>query len=524
VVGETVPQEMLRRGAQLGRYEIRQMLGQGGMGQVYRAWDMVLQRDVAVKVLGTPDRELLQRFAREAEAISQLENANVVTIHDFQADPVQPYIVMEYLQGEDLAARLRRVPMTVGEAVDTALGVCSAVHACHSLGIIHRDLKPGNVFLHRTVEFGVVVKVLDFGVAMLRQDVFEEITQPGHVVGTPRYLSPEQVAHKEADAKSDQYAIGHLLYTMLAGRSPFAKQHGPQLIKAILNSEYPRLLDVCPVLPPGLADIVEKTLSAAPGLRFPSVLALGRAIMRHSTDEDRIPPALLAAAGERELPIDSHEDYSNTNLDVRLAEPGEGRKASGIVGISRAAAAAAETLEGDDPRPALGQKVVPIAPFQVMPVVSTTARLPTATAIDLSFGGGARMPVTVEKTADLNLWSKRLATAPEPPPPPVRPRGVGDARSRPPALLGIGRNKMLAIAVVLLLAAIVAVLVVLALRPSEIRVVGRSIRRAIPSAVAQNGFSPAASSFGPVESSAPASRSRHEAGWPFVGGRAPRDS
>jgi hypothetical protein len=159
MTGSTMSQDTLPRGPRLGRYEIRQMLGQGGMGQVYRAWDSVLKRDVAVKVLGTPDEELLARFAREAEAISQLDHANVVTVHDFQADPALPYIVMEYLHGEDLSTRLRRGPLPAGEAVDMILSVCSAVHACHLLGIIHRDLKPGNVFLHQTVEFGVVVKV-----------------------------------------------------------------------------------------------------------------------------------------------------------------------------------------------------------------------------------------------------------------------------------------------------------------------------------------------------------------------------
>jgi hypothetical protein len=461
MIGGIVPQGTLKRGVQLGRYEIRQMLGQGGMGQVYRAWDLVLKRDVAVKVLGTPDEELLQRFAREAEAISQLDNANVVTIHDFQADPAQPYIVMEYLQGEDLSARLRRGPMTVGEAVDVILGVCSAVHACHSLGIIHRDIKPGNVFLHRTVEFGTVVKVLDFGVAMLRQDVFEEITQPGHVVGTPRYLSPEQVEHKEADAKSDQYAIGHLLYTMLAGRSPFAKKQGPQLIKAILNSEYPRLRESRPDVPTSLADIVERALSVAPGRRFPSVLALGRAIMKHATDEERIPPALLAGAGEPEPSADADEDYSRTTVDVQTETAEGGKSANSIDGMAAAVAAAAETLEGDEPRPASGPKVVPIEPYQAMPVVSTTARLPTETAIDLSFAGGRRGPVRVEKTVDLHLWSENVT---RPPKPPVRRRGLDDSGTRTSKILGLGRNRLLIVAAAVILAAIVATLAAMALR------------------------------------------------------------
>jgi eukaryotic-like serine/threonine-protein kinase len=157
--------EILKRGTQLGRYEIRELLGRGGMGQVYRAWDPSLRRDVAIKVLGAPDEELLRRFSREAEAVSQLNHSNVVSILDFSAGPV-PYIVMAYLRGEDLSTRLKRGPMSVGEAVDIILGVCAGVHACHCRGVVHRDLKPGNVFLHETPE-GTSVKVLDFGVAIL---------------------------------------------------------------------------------------------------------------------------------------------------------------------------------------------------------------------------------------------------------------------------------------------------------------------------------------------------------------------
>ncbi|HEX7499852.1 MAG TPA: serine/threonine-protein kinase [Polyangia bacterium] len=217
--------EILKRGTKLGRYEIREMLGRGGMGEVYRAWDPALRRDVAVKVLGASDEDLLRRFSREAEAISQLNHPNVVSVLDFSAGST-PYIVMAYLRGEDLSTRLKRGQISVGEAVDIILGVCAGVHACHTRGVIHRDLKPGNVFLHETPE-GTAVKVLDFGVAILRENVSGEITRPGHVVGTPRYFSPEQVRSVDADAKSDQYAVGLLAYVALAGKSPFARKEGP---------------------------------------------------------------------------------------------------------------------------------------------------------------------------------------------------------------------------------------------------------------------------------------------------------
>lgn len=454
----TMSQDTLPRGTRLGRYEIRQMLGQGGMGQVYRAWDSVLKRDVAVKVLGTPDEELLARFAREAEAISQFDHANVVAVHDFQADPARPYIVMEYLHGEDLSTRLRRGPLPVGEAVDMILSVCSAVHACHLLGIIHRDLKPGNVFLHQTVEFGVVIKVLDFGVAMLRQELYEGITRPGHVVGTPRYLSPEQVEHKDADAKSDQYAIGHLLYTTLVGKSPFAQMQGIRLVRGILGSEYPRLRESRPDLPPGLVDAIEKAMSVSPDRRYRSVLALGQAITEYSADKERIPPELLASGGEPEAPGGADEDYSRTTVDVPQSVVDARKSKIGDGGMAAAAAAAAETLEGDDSRSIGGPRVVPIAPFQAMPLVSTTVRLPTETAIDLSFAGGRHAPVRVEKARERQ--PERITRRPA-----ARKRGVDDSGA-PTSKPGLGRNWLLVILATLALAVIVALVLALALRTS----------------------------------------------------------
>ncbi len=427
--GDTILGDTLQRGTRLGRYEIREMLGRGGMGQVYRAWDLLLTRDVAVKVLGVPDAELLARFEREAEAISQLDHPNVVSIHDFQADGARPYIVMEYLQGEDLSARLRRGPLSIGEAADIVLSVCSAVHACHALGIIHRDLKPGNVFLHRTVELGVVVKVLDFGVAMLRQEVLEGITQPGHVVGTPRYLSPEQVEHKEADAKSDQYALGHLLHTALVGRSPFAHMHGIRLVRGILGSEHARLRDSGRELPAGLTAAVERAMSVAPDRRYPSVLAFAQAIAEYAADRERIPPELLAAR-QPEPPADADEDDSLTEVDVPLGTA-ESKRAT--VDLSAVAAA----------------KVVPVAPFAAMSVVSTTERMPTATAIDVSFVGGQHPPMPGTKA-----------------PAPLLRKPAAEALRSVASSAGPRRNRSLVLAAVLVVVALVVLALAIALRAS----------------------------------------------------------
>lgn len=474
-----MPQDSLKRGTRLDHYEIREPLGQGGMGQVYRAWDLVLQRDVAVKTLNVPDAELLRRFAREAEAISRLSHSNVVTIHDFHADRSQPYIVMEYLRGKDLSSRLRRGPMQPGEAVDTILGVCAGVHACHCLGIVHRDIKPGNVFLHETVEFGVVVKVLDFGVAMLRQGQSAELTQPGHVVGTPRYLSPEQVRHVEADAKSDQYGIGLLLYTMFAGKSPFARKESHELIRAIMTADYPRLRDIRPDVPGGLEDAISKAMHVERERRYPSVLAFGQDIAKHATSETRVPSELFSSVPGIDSSTDPSADDSKTKVDIPVVESLAAGQDAGSMARREKAAAGMDTLEGDDSRPDFGVSVVPIAPFQAMPVVSTTARVQTETAIDLSFGGGKYGPPRVEKTVDLHLWSEEQARS-RAPEASFRVDGADESRTRPSKLLGIGRNRLLLVAAALALVVVVAILVaVFSLRASRSQASAPSPRRLV---------------------------------------------
>ncbi len=281
--------DLLKRGHKLGRYEVREMIGQGGMGQVYRAWDEILGRDVAVKVLTVPDEDMLKRFAREAAAIGRLENPHVIEIHDLSTAGPHPHIVMEYLRGESLHARLQRGPMEIEDAVEVILGVCCGVNACHRVGIVHRDIKPANVYLSQTIEYGVVVKVLDFGVAkpvqIARRD---EVTGPGIVVGTPRYLAPENLRGEDADQLSDQYQIGLLLYVCLTGRPPFAEEKEEKaLIQAILKAEYPTLREQRVDVPAELEQVVFRAMSADRTMRFSSVLELARALVSHAGAQNR---------------------------------------------------------------------------------------------------------------------------------------------------------------------------------------------------------------------------------------------
>lgn len=280
-------EELLRRGVRLDRYEIRELIGKGGMGEVYRAWDSVLQRDVAVKVLTLRDPDMLRRFEREAEAIGRLDNYNVVEIHDVRLLGDHPYIVMEYLRGMSLVERMKQGRVPVEEAVEIVLGVCRGVSACHRVGIIHRDLKPANVFLAETAYYGTVVKVLDFGVSKPVQYAADDLTGPGEMVGTPRYVAPERLKGMEADELSDQHGVGLLLYTILTGAPPFRGKERKELALAILKGEHPPPSAMRPDIPAGLELVTLKAMDLERARRFPSVTALGQALLPYVRNEAR---------------------------------------------------------------------------------------------------------------------------------------------------------------------------------------------------------------------------------------------
>ena len=236
-------EDLFAKGQRIDRYEIRDLIGQGGMGAVYRALDTKLGRTVALKTVVAHRRgalltdDMRQRFMREALAASKVDHRNVVQVLDFGiVDDGTPYLVMEYLRGQDLGVLLKnsREPLAVDYVVDIMLGVCAALRACHHVGIIHRDLKPANIFLCET-DTGDEVKVLDFGVSKLALD--GSITEDGQILGTPQYLSPEQVEGRVVP-ESDQYALGMLLYACLTRELPYQGLQHLALLHAIANGNF----------------------------------------------------------------------------------------------------------------------------------------------------------------------------------------------------------------------------------------------------------------------------------------------
>jgi serine/threonine protein kinase len=267
---------------QIGRYELDAVIGEGGMGSVYKGLDTKTGRTVAVKVVNVPSDEraaekLRLRFMREVRAVSRIGHPNVVQVHDYGfSDDNTPYLVMEMLVGTDLGKILRssRSALPTPYVADVILEVCAAVRACHAASIVHRDLKPGNIFLAKTdAGPGWQVKVLDFGIA--KAPFGDNLTNLGQIVGTLQYVSPEQV-DGTAGPESDQYGIGVILYACLTKRLPFGGLKDVALLKAITRGEFPTPRSCRPELPEALEAIILRAMSVAPSDRFESVYALGQ--------------------------------------------------------------------------------------------------------------------------------------------------------------------------------------------------------------------------------------------------------
>jgi Tol biopolymer transport system component len=270
----------LQPGTRLGPYEILAPLGVGGMGEVYKATDTRLNRAVAIKVLPphfSANPEMKQRFDREAQTIAALNHPNICTLHDVGRQGDTDYLVMEFLEGETLAARLERGPMALDDALGAAIQIADALEKAHGQGVTHRDLKPGNVML---TEDGAKAKLLDFGLAKLTQAPQASpsgspltaaplsATAPGTILGTMQYMAPEQLEGKEADARTDIFAFGAVLYEMVTGKRAFEGKSQPHLIAAIVSAQPDAVSKTQPAAPPALDFLVERCLAKDPELRL----------------------------------------------------------------------------------------------------------------------------------------------------------------------------------------------------------------------------------------------------------------
>ena len=272
----------LTQGTKLGPYEIQSPLGAGGMGEVYRARDTRLERIVAVKILPShlsEDPEAKQRFDREARTISSLNHPNICTLHDVGHQDGVDYLVMECLEGQTLADRLRKGPLPIEQVLRYAIDICEGLEKAHRCGVIHRDLKPGNIMLTK-----VGAKLMDFGLAKASvanaaaasnltmttstPPGSHPLTAQGTVVGTFQYMSPEQVEGKPADPRSDIFALGAVLYEMTTGQRAFEGKTAASAMAAVLEREPAPITSLQPMTPPAFERLVKACLAKDPDDRW----------------------------------------------------------------------------------------------------------------------------------------------------------------------------------------------------------------------------------------------------------------
>ena len=299
----------LMSGVHLGPYEIVGPLGRGGMGEVYRAHDARLGRDVAIKVLPaafSADPERLHRFEQEARAAAALNHPNILAVHDIGQHDGAPYIVSELLEGQTLRDALGRGALPVNNAIDYAIQICQGVAATHEKGIVHRDLKPENLFITKDSR----VKILDFGLAKLTEAAVAGVsatmlpthaadTLPGMVLGTVGYMSPEQVRGQAVDHRSDIFSVGSILYEMLSGARAFTGDTAADIVSAILARDPPELTIGRGGISPGVERIVRHCLEKLPERRFQSATDVAFALETVTVTTEW--PAPTAQAADRRM-------------------------------------------------------------------------------------------------------------------------------------------------------------------------------------------------------------------------------
>ncbi|WP_055695502.1 protein kinase domain-containing protein [Streptomyces prasinopilosus] len=284
-----------------GRYQLRDLLGQGGMASVHLAYDSVLDRQVAIKTLHTElgrEQAFRERFRREAQAVAKLTHTNIVSVFDTGEDEVggmtTPYIVMEYVEGRPLGSVLDEDVRQLGampadKALKITADVLAALEISHEMGLVHRDIKPGNVMMTKRG----VVKVMDFGIARAMQSGVTSMTQTGMVVGTPQYLSPEQALGRGVDARSDLYSVGIMLFQLVTGRLPFDADSPLAIAYAHVQEEPPLASSVNRSLPPAVDALITRALKKNPNERFPSAEVMRGECLRVGQSFRAAPPSIV---------------------------------------------------------------------------------------------------------------------------------------------------------------------------------------------------------------------------------------
>ena len=297
----------------VGKYEILERIGKGGFGVVYKGRDPFIKRLVAVKVCTSTDETLRRRFVREAEIAGNLHHRNVVTVFEFGYDDAGPFLVQEYLDGEDLEAKIRRLdPIPQDVRLGYLLQIARALEYAHKKGVLHRDVKPANVrVLHDDR-----IKILDFGIAKL-SGAETQLTRSGRILGTAGYLSPEQIKGEPVDARSDVFSFGVLAYELLSYVHPFPGTSISELLHQVVRSEPSPLPTLCPACPPEIAAMVDRCLEKDPARRYDGFSQVAEALAS-------------VLAGRRETPVEP-EDGASAGVPKPARPPAHPAGAAGAV-------------------------------------------------------------------------------------------------------------------------------------------------------------------------------------------------
>ena len=313
----------------IGKYEIAEQIGVGGFGAVYRGRDPFIKRTVAVKTCQVDDEEIKSRFFREAELAGNLHHRNITTIFDFGVENGIPYIVQEFLSGEDLDKKIKRgEAMPIYRKAEVLIAIAEGLEYAHNASIIHRDIKPANI---RLLENGSV-KIMDFGIAKSLEHV-NNLTQTGITLGTSAYLAPEQIRGEPVDRRTDIFALGILAYELLTYRKPFRGEHLSTVLYKILNETPEPITQIAPDVPPDLAAIVERAMEKDRNNRYPS--------MEHMrSDLEAVYREMTGRSARMQVQPPTHEPQAPLDPEATLRTPAHGVDPFGITPPSGALARA----------------------------------------------------------------------------------------------------------------------------------------------------------------------------------------
>ena len=375
---------------QIGKYKILEKIGEGAMGEVYKAHDPVLNRFVAVKTISAElgaDDTLRKRFEREAQSAARLNHPNIITVFDYGEEQGKIFMAMELLDGSDLKQAIaRRAPLSLDDKLSVVDQIAEGLAFAHAHDIVHRDLKPANVHLLSNGQ----AKIMDFGLARLGGS---EMTRVGMVMGTPHYMSPEQVRGERADARSDVFALGCVFYELLTYRKPFDADSMHSVLFKVMQEEPPSVRELTPGIPAVLAQVVERAMAKDAAQRFQNASEFRSALHRAMQ-------AVASGQGEQSLP------------DLGAPAPGAPSRASEASSRSASSARAAASAAG-------ASRASSVAGSRAQPKPAPPA--PRASKAPLLIGG-ALLLVAVAGVG--MLVARRSEPAPTPPPPTTRPAQV----------------------------------------------------------------------------------------------------